>query len=52
MWMKGRDIPLNSVRISFAASTFAGLSKFGFSEDRREITLNNCDVEEMTSVSK
>lgn len=36
-------LPGRSARISFAASTFAGLSKFGFSEDKREITLNNCD---------
>ena len=40
--IKYRCVPAKSVRISFAASTFAGLSKFGFSEDKREITLSNC----------
>ncbi len=45
--IKGRCVPAKSDRISFAASTFAGLSKFGFSEDRREITLSNCDRERM-----
>jgi hypothetical protein len=34
--------PGKSVRTSFAASTLAGLSKFGVSEERREMTLNNC----------
>lgn len=36
-------LPVRSVRISFAASTFAGLSKFGLSEDKSDITLNNYD---------
>ena len=31
-----------SVRTSFAASTFAGLSRLGVSEDNKEITLRSC----------
>jgi hypothetical protein len=39
--MKG-TVPGRSVRTSFAASTFAGLSVLGFSEDNRDITLRSC----------
>ena len=34
-----------SVLTSFAASTFAGLSRFGLSDERREITLRSCNVD-------
>lgn len=35
--------PARSERTSFAASTFAGLSRFGVSDDSREITLRSCE---------
>ena len=34
-----RNIPAGSVRTSLAASTLAGLSVLGVSEDKREMTL-------------
>lgn len=38
-------IPAGSVLTSFAASTFAGLSRLGVSDDRREITLSSYFVQ-------
>lgn len=38
----GSHIPAHSVRTSLAASTLAGLSVFGVSDDRREMTLISC----------
>ena len=40
--VEGLYTPSRLVRISTAASTFAGLPVSGRSEDRREITLNSC----------
>ena len=40
-----QDIPSKSVLTSLAASTFAGLSRFGRSEDKREMTLRSCSCE-------
>lgn len=41
-FMQSHCAPSKSSRTAFAASTFAGLSRLGLSEDRREITLINC----------
>lgn len=38
----GLHIPCKSVLTSLAASTFAGLSKLGVSDERSEITLTSC----------
>lgn len=40
----GIMIPSGSVLTSLAASTFAGLSRFGVSEERRDMTLTSCGV--------
>jgi hypothetical protein len=41
----GKYLPARSTRTSFAASTLAGLSRFGVSADKRDITLTSyCKV--------
>jgi hypothetical protein len=44
MGENGRDTLSGSVRTSLAASILAGLSRFGVSEDRREMTLMSYDT--------
>lgn len=43
-------LPSKSVRISFAASTLAGLSRFGLSDDNRDMTLTSCMMSVPTTI--
>lgn len=45
-----KNIPARSVRTSLAASTLAGLSVLGVSEDKREMTLISYDARWLASV--
>jgi len=48
----GSYIPAQSARTSLAASTLAGLSVFGVSDDRREMTLISCGEVKSTQTSR